>query len=590
MQQLPFTPPFHVEDNRIYDAEGRYVTLWGVNYYTPFNHNFYNIRELGKDHGRAIDEDLEHFRLMGVDFLRMHMYEREITDPEGNLVENANLQVFDYLVEQCAKRGIFLMLSPMSYWNTVQNQIAQEQQYAFWNIGSQEAFGFTNFYSIDALLWHPGAIACQERYLAALFAHKNAFSGKTLREYPNLIAWELMNEMQYPDLSLLEEEPPLTAFNMAAGFRSRGPLRRTFQEKFRTFRAEHPEYDGEGSAFSAFRCGIVESYLRKFWGLTDAYFQGNVLNSQFMSYSGAVPEDLKELFAAAPYFNAQSLGTYLNANGFDSVNTDLADHLALAEKWFDRFGEQPGRRPRIAYEFDASCTQNGYPLAAIAAMYAKYGVQMAAYFTYTPAAVAAWNPGWLVHYLNIAHTPSRAAAFIAAGKLFRARQGKDFTREANTWHDGGFVIRRDGDFVLWRDRTSYCHSADCVEPAIDREALTLICGRGASPLVSCDGNGVYLLEKKEEGEWMFTLFPAQRYLTEPARGRAFLSMANRYVNCLRELPVSQLSERVLTVRFPLFKKVRCFSKPAGGEFAAEDGVFRLPPGTYFLNETKDERS
>ena len=117
MKISSFQPPFHVSGGEIRDARGRYVTLWGVNYYAPFNHNFYNIAELGKEHFRAVDEDLDHLQLLGVDFLRLHMYEREITDPAGNLVENANLRVFDYLMEQCEKRNIFLMIAPISYWN-----------------------------------------------------------------------------------------------------------------------------------------------------------------------------------------------------------------------------------------------------------------------------------------------------------------------------------------------------------------------------------------------------------------------------------------------------------------------------------------
>ena len=203
MDKISYKTPFHVKDGKIFDAENRYVTLWGVNYYAPFNHNFCNLAELGKDHCRAIDRDLDDLQLLGADFIRMHMFEREISDPAGNLVENENLRVFDYLLDQCEKRGIYLMLSAMTYWNTVMNQIEQNRLYAYWNIGSQSAFGFTNFYSIDSLIWHPDAIACQERYFKTLFEHRNAFNGKRLCEFKNLVVWELMNEMQFPDSRLL---------------------------------------------------------------------------------------------------------------------------------------------------------------------------------------------------------------------------------------------------------------------------------------------------------------------------------------------------------------------------------------------------
>ncbi len=81
---MKFTPPFQVQDGVIYDRDGRKVKLWGVNYYAPFNHNYYNIAELGKDHFAAIDEDIRHFKLLGVELVRMHLYDREITDRDGD--------------------------------------------------------------------------------------------------------------------------------------------------------------------------------------------------------------------------------------------------------------------------------------------------------------------------------------------------------------------------------------------------------------------------------------------------------------------------------------------------------------------------
>lgn len=298
-------------------------------------------------------------------------------------------------------------------------------------------------------------------------------------------------------------------------------MRREFQERFRCFRETVEPEVPENEAFSRFVRQIAEEYFRRFWGICREYFRGNVLHSQFYSYNGTAPAGLEELLEHTEYVDAQSVGTYLNAHGFDSVNTDDADHLALADFQFKRLAGQNGRRPRIAYEFDASCTLNGYPLAALGAMYAANGVQMAAYFTYTPAAVVAWNPGWLVHFLNIAHTPARAAAFASAGKIFRNSWREKIEREEGQWKGKSFVIRRNGDHVVYRDRECFCSSGACDEEPVDRESLTLVCGRGNSPLVQCDGNGFYHLEKQTDGRWLLTLFPAQRYLREPAPDRRF---------------------------------------------------------------------
>lgn len=394
-----YTTPFRVVDGIIRDADSRKVKLWGVNYYMPFNHNYYNARELGRDHFAAVDEDIRHFRLLGVDLVRMHMYEREITAHDGRLVENHNMEVFDYLVEQCARNGIYLMLSPISYWNTVKNQITLDRQYGYWNVWSDEAFGFTNFYSVDALLWHPEAVRCQERYIGDLFARANKFSGKRLNEYDNIVAWELMNEIVYPVEiieSLSRPEPEIGPHNMSQAAVSRGRMRREFAEIWDAFKTAHPEFGGdEAACAAAFQEQVLGDYFRRFWGMVDDYFGGRVVKAQFMSYSGVVGGALRKFVDDNPrLIDACSIGTYLNVGCFDSESTDHADHLAVARSWFEHYaggGRVPGLAT-VSYEFDATGSNCGYPLAAIGAMYGRYDVQLAAYFTYTPAAVERVEP------------------------------------------------------------------------------------------------------------------------------------------------------------------------------------------------------
>lgn len=107
------------------------MKLWGVNYLAPFNHNFVNIQQAGVQLKSAIDTDIAHLKLMGVDFIRVHLYDREITDNQGNLIENAHLQAFDYLVEQAYQHGIFMMLTPTVWWNTVENEKNFSENYAY---------------------------------------------------------------------------------------------------------------------------------------------------------------------------------------------------------------------------------------------------------------------------------------------------------------------------------------------------------------------------------------------------------------------------------------------------------------------------
>ncbi len=577
-----FSTPFSVRDNVIYDADGKKVKLWGVNYYTPFNSNFYNIEELGKDHFRAIDEDIRHFKLMGIDFIRMHLYDREITDRDGNIVENKNMRVLDYLIDECEKNGIYLMLTPTVWWNTVANQIFQEKYYAYWFIDSQEAFGFSNFYSCDSMIWDPDAIRCQETYLHALFSRKSTVSGKRMNEYRNIVAFELINEPPFPSLQqILEEFDP--AHHMANAVFSRGRQRRKLQEMWKAFRAEHPDGDDD-TQFSRFRSGLVERYFRHLWPVIDQYFGKQVIKAQFPSYSGLIPPDLLPVFEQCG-IDAITIGTYLNVNQFDGSNTDSANHLELAERWFKPYEGLPkGKFARIAYEFDATATQNGYPLAAIAAMYAKHDVQMAAYFTYTPYAVAAWNPGWVVHFLNIAHTPSRAAGFAAAGEIFRNNEPEDpVVRETEKWHGNNYTIERNNDFVAFRNERVFRYSCDNDLPLGDLDKLTAVSGRGKSRFAESSSNGCYFLEKQEDGTWKLTIFPAQQFLSDPGRGKTYRFMANRYVNCLKEPPVSLLHEGKVDFRLLPWQVTACRNAETGKtEAPADDGTLHLFPGTYLL--------
>ena len=189
-----YKTPFSVADGVIRDAAGQEVRLWGVNYYAPFNHNFQNIREMGVDHRKAIDQDLAHMKLMGLDFLRFHLYEREISDAQGNIVENEHLRVFDYLMEKASEEGFYVMITPLTWWNTIENQVMMDRYYAYWHIGVGAAFGFSNYFGKDAMLWNPAARACQKRYLSQLFRRKSTVSGKQIYEHDGVVAVEPFNE------------------------------------------------------------------------------------------------------------------------------------------------------------------------------------------------------------------------------------------------------------------------------------------------------------------------------------------------------------------------------------------------------------
>jgi len=576
---MKYQTPFHVQSGVIYDAAGKTVRLFGVNYYAPFNHNYYNIAELGKDHYRAVDEDFRHFAELGVRFIRIHLYDREITDPEGNLVENGNLDVLDYVLKKCEEQEIYLMITPIVWWNTVSTQIAVEQDYAYWYCGSHPGFGFSNFYSKDSLLWNTDALECQKRYFRTLFDHRNRWTGKRFCDHGNIVVLEPFNEPDY--VKPWQIDTDTTPAGMGNCVYSQGKLRSQLKEIFHRFESEHPEITDREKVFEAFNFQNLKRYLSELMGIVDEFFADRVLKTSFVSYGGMVTPELDRLLKEH-WISAISFGTYLNASGFDGVNTDAVNHLPMAERWLNNVRKAcQSDLAKVVYEFDATGTQNGYPLAAIGAAYRDFGVQLAAYFTYTPAAVAAWNPGWLVHFLNLEHTPSKAAGFAAAAAIFHRETAPGVAMEEERWSGEGYAIERKDDRVVYADNETFCYSNDTETEVPDRKSLRKIFGRGKSPLAACSGNGCYVLEKVSDTEWILHLHPAQKYLTDPQRGRQFRHMANRWVSCLREPPVSQLREDALEFRFTLapWRKITDLSGSTEYE-RTDEGSVRLEPGDY----------
>jgi hypothetical protein len=161
------------------DAE---VALFGVNYYAAHWNDYIRLGVLGMDRRKVVEQDVAHWRRLGIDLLRVHVFDREISDRDGNLVANDHLAVLDHLLATCRRNGLHAVLTPMAWWDTPGS------------IG-----GFSSLYTMPQMTGDPGAPrAAQRRYLAQFVAHRNPETGLTLGEDPQIIAFELINEPIYP--------------------------------------------------------------------------------------------------------------------------------------------------------------------------------------------------------------------------------------------------------------------------------------------------------------------------------------------------------------------------------------------------------
>lgn len=85
--------------------------FFGVNYTLPFAHAYRAIGYLELDRKAAIDKDVYHISRLGLNAYRIHLWDVELTDGQGNLLENEHLDLMDYLIAKLKERNIHIVIT-----------------------------------------------------------------------------------------------------------------------------------------------------------------------------------------------------------------------------------------------------------------------------------------------------------------------------------------------------------------------------------------------------------------------------------------------------------------------------------------------
>ncbi len=171
------------------------VKSFGVNYTVPFAHAYRSAKKMGRDPLAEIDRDVYHLSRLGFDLFRVHVWDTEISDTDGNLIDNEHLQAYDYLLFQLGQRGFRYVLTPIAFWGNG------------WPDPDENTPGFSHKFGKDNCLTNPEAIQAQETYLFQFMNHVNPYTGVAYRNDPRVLAVEISNEPHH-------REPPdqVTAF------------------------------------------------------------------------------------------------------------------------------------------------------------------------------------------------------------------------------------------------------------------------------------------------------------------------------------------------------------------------------------------
>jgi arabinogalactan endo-1,4-beta-galactosidase len=165
-----------------YSDSNEEICAFGVNYNVPFAHAYRRIKQLGLDHKEVMEGDIYHMVRMGCDGYRVHLWDIEITDREGNLLENEHLDAFDYLVSRLKERGIQMVLTPISM-----NENGYPDK-------PTPCPGFAEGYSKPIQSTDEKILAAQENYLRQFMEHINKYTHLAYKDEPFVAAVELVNE------------------------------------------------------------------------------------------------------------------------------------------------------------------------------------------------------------------------------------------------------------------------------------------------------------------------------------------------------------------------------------------------------------
>jgi len=176
--------PVYVDSRGVlrWSKDNTEASFFGVNYTLPFAYGYRSHKALGSDLEKAIDADVHHMARLGLDAFRVHVWDVEISDSTGNLLQNEHLRLFDYLLFKLKQKGIKVLLTPIAFWGNGYPE-KDEATTVFSTV-----YGKRNSVVLEV------AIKAQEVYIKQFFQHVNPYTKLTYTADPDVIAMEINNE------------------------------------------------------------------------------------------------------------------------------------------------------------------------------------------------------------------------------------------------------------------------------------------------------------------------------------------------------------------------------------------------------------
>jgi len=439
----------HVDGEGVirWNADNREVALFGANYCLPSSSDYRAAGYVDADRKKLVEQDMAHFARMGWDGMRLCLWgDWENSDQDGNLIVNDHLDVMDYAIAVAKKRGVYILFTPITTYAAWWPDARPDTPYA----------GFSKHFEKSELGTNPAAIAAQCNYLRQILNHVNPYTGVALKDEPQIIFVEMINEPHHHADDLDGSVAYLNA--LADAVRGTGCRKILFHNISQDFQIA-----------SAIKASTVP-------GVTFAWYP-----------------------------------TGLN------VGHELRDnHLRAVDDFTPMARPDLRNVPKIVYEFDSPDMNSGYMYPAMARAFRGVGAQFAAMFSYDMLATAPYNLGWQTHFLNLVYSPKKAMSAVIAAEVMRQipRDSHYGDYPANRLF-GPFRVSYEEDSSELVTATTYLHASDTTTPAPAPADLTRIAGTGSSPLMSYEGKGTHFLDRLGDGLWRLEVYPDAVAVADP---------------------------------------------------------------------------
>lgn len=470
------------------------VALYGANYCLPSACDYRAAGYVGGDRDAMIAEDLDHFKRMGWNGLRLSFWgDWQNTDARGNLIDNDHLRLLERLIDEATKRGIYMLLSPIVTYNSQWPEMTDTTN-----------IGFMNTFSKADLILDPVAKQAQKNYVVQLLNHTNRYTGRKIKDEPNILFIEVINEpAQFPDKP---EEMTDYINGMVDAIRSTGCEKLTFY-------------------------------------------------------------NVSQNFKVAPIVAASKVdgGTYAwYPNALNNHREIKGNQLLCVDRYEQLLDPVMKGKSRIVYEFDATDRVDGIQVPAMVREFVRGGCQFMAMFSYDMLRTAPQNLGWETHFVNMVYTPRKAvASMIAAEIARRIAPGEPNPYYPENCRFGDFRVSYEENLAMLNSSDMYYHTGNTVDTPKDLSQLCHIAGVGSSPMVEYGGNGIYFIDRENDGSWTLDLYP-----DIIAVGDAFDNPSP-----YKQLVISDCRERDIAVSLPGLTKS---GKVYPGKYRIDDnGITRI---------------